>query len=129
MGHVKVSLFSLWKGIYLGNGSEATSINLQETYGGNFPKDPEISFEKLAISTFQCTVQERSRNSTSRCTESSYLLPMEDDGIQLPIIAVNLVMANIPYNSNEFDNICGESGKDPSFKVLMHYIYIGWPCE
>ena len=56
-------------------------------------------------------------------------LPMEEDGIQLPIIAVNLVTANIPYSSNELDNICKETGKDPTLNVLMHYINIGWPCE
>ena len=53
------------------------------------------------------------------------LLPIVEDGIQLPIIAMNLVTANIPYSSNELDNLCGETGKDP----LMHYINIGWPCE
>ena len=65
MGHGKVPLFSIWKGIHLGNGSKATSINLQETDGGNFPKDPEVNSEKLPISTFQCSIQERSGNSTS----------------------------------------------------------------
>ena len=54
---------------------------------------------------------------------------MEENGIQLPIIAVNLVTANIPYSSNEMVNICAESAKDPTFKVLMHYINTGWPCE
>ena len=56
-------------------------------------------------------------------------LPMEEDGIQLPIIAVNLVTANIPYSSNVLDNIHEELAKDPTFKVLMHYINIGWPFE
>ena len=56
-------------------------------------------------------------------------LPMEEDGIQLPIIAVNLVTVNIPYSSNELENTCGELAKDPTFKVLMHYINIDWPCE
>ena len=65
MGHRKVPLFSLWKGIHLGNGSKAISIHLQEAYGGNFPKDPKISSEKLPISTFQCIVQERSGHCTS----------------------------------------------------------------
>ena len=54
---------------------------------------------------------------------------MEEDGIQLPIIAVNLVTANIPYSSNVLDNIHQESAKDPTLKVLMHYIKIGRPCE
>ena len=56
-------------------------------------------------------------------------LPMEEDGIQLPIIAVNQVMANIPYSSNELDQICGETRKDPTLKLLMHYISDGWPVE
>ena len=53
------------------------------------------------------------------------LLPMEEDGIQLPIIAVNLVTVNIPYSFNELDNI----HEVPTIKVLMHYISTGWPCE
>ena len=56
-------------------------------------------------------------------------LPMEEDGIQLPIIAVNLVTANIPYSSNELYIICEETRKDPTIKLLMHYVSTGWPCE
>ena len=56
-------------------------------------------------------------------------LPMEENGIQLPIIAVNLVTASIPHNSNVLHNIQQKSAKDPTFKVLMHYINIGWPFE
>ena len=41
-------------------------------------------------------------------------LPMEEDGIQLPIIAVNQVTANIPYSSNELDQICEETRKYPT---------------
>ena len=54
---------------------------------------------------------------------------MEEDGIQLPIIAVDLVTAKIPYSSNILDTICQELGKDPTFKVLIHHIDVGWPCE
>ena len=56
-------------------------------------------------------------------------LPMEEDGIQLPIIAVSLVTVNIPYSSNELTIICEETRKDPTIKLLMHYIGTGWPCE
>ena len=56
-------------------------------------------------------------------------LPMEEDGIQLPIIAVNLVTVNMPYSSNKLGNICEETRKDHLIKVLMHYISTGWPCE
>ena len=55
--------------------------------------------------------------------------PMEEDGIQLPIIAVNLVPANIPYSSNELTIIHEETRKDPTIKLLMDYINVGWPCE
>ena len=56
-------------------------------------------------------------------------LPMEEDGIQLPIIAVNQVTANIPYSSNELDQIHEETRKDPTLKLLMHYILAEWPCD
>ena len=56
-------------------------------------------------------------------------LPMEEDGIQLPIIAVNFVTVNIPYSSNELDVIHEETRKHPTVKILMHYISTGWPCE
>ena len=42
---------------------------------------------------------------------------MEEDGIQLPIIAVNLVTVNVPYSSNKLDNIHEETRKDPTIKV------------
>ena len=50
---------------------------------------------------------------------------MEEDGIQLPIIVVN----QVTYSSNELDQICEETRKDPTLKFLMHYISIGWPCD
>ena len=56
-------------------------------------------------------------------------LPMEEDGTQLPIIAVNMVTANIPYWSNELDNIHEETRKDSTLTILKHYINMGWPCE
>ena len=56
-------------------------------------------------------------------------LPMEEDGIQLSIIAVNHVTANIPYTSNELYQIHEETRKNPTLKLLMHYISVGWPCD
>ena len=56
-------------------------------------------------------------------------MPVKEDGIQLLIIAVNLVTMNIPYSLNELDNIFEETRKDPTIKFLMHYISTGWPCE
>ena len=42
---------------------------------------------------------------------------------------MNQVTANIPYSSNELDLIHEETRKDPAFKLLMHNILIGWPCD
>ena len=57
------------------------------------------------------------------------ILPMEEDRIQLPIIAVKLVTVNIPYSSNELDIFHEETSKDPTIKLLMYYTNVGWPCE
>ena len=38
-------------------------------------------------------------------------LPMEKDGIKLPIIAVNQLTANIPYSSNDLDQIHVKQGR------------------
>ena len=56
-------------------------------------------------------------------------LPMEDDGIKLPIFSFNQMTANIPYSSNELHQIHEETRKDPTPKLLMHCISIGWPCD
>ena len=56
-------------------------------------------------------------------------LPTEEDGIQLPIIAVNQVTVNIPYSSNDLDQNREETRKDPTLKLLMYYILDGWPVE
>ena len=56
-------------------------------------------------------------------------LPMEEYGIQLPIIAVNQITVNIPHSSNDLDQICEEIRKDPILKLLMYYILNGWPHE
>ena len=55
--------------------------------------------------------------------------PVEEDGIQLPIVAVNLITSNIPVSSTEIDLIHEETSKDPTFTLLKHYIHMGWPSE
>ena len=55
--------------------------------------------------------------------------PVEEDGIQLPIVAVNLITSNIPVSSSEIDLICGETAKDPTLNLLRHYIHMGWPID
>ena len=53
--------------------------------------------------------------------------PVEEDGIQLPIVAVNLITSNIPVSSTEIELIHEESSKDPTLTLLRHYIHMGWP--
>ena len=49
-------------------------VSIYKKHMEKFPKDPEIDSEKLPIPTFQCTIQERSENSTSRCTKLCYTI-------------------------------------------------------
>ena len=69
LGNGKVPLFSLWERIHSGNRPETACVNLQEVHGGNFSQDPEIGGKKFSIPAFECEVQERSENSTGRCSE------------------------------------------------------------
>ena len=55
--------------------------------------------------------------------------PVEEDGIQLPIVAVNLITSSIPVSSSEIDLICGETARDPTLNLLRHYIHMGWPVD
>ena len=55
--------------------------------------------------------------------------PVEEDGIQLPIVAVNLITSNIPVSSTEIESIHEESTKDPTLNLLRHYIHMGWPID
>ena len=55
--------------------------------------------------------------------------PVEDDGIQLPIVAVNLITSNLPVSSTEIELIHEETSKDPTLTLLRHYIHMGWPND
>ena len=55
--------------------------------------------------------------------------PVEEDGFQLPIVAVNLIMSTLPVSSTEIDLICEETSKDPTLTLLRHYIHMGWPND
>ena len=51
--------------------------------------------------------------------------PVEEDGIQLPIVAVNLITSKLPVSSTEIELICEETTKDPTLTLLRHYINMG----
>ena len=55
--------------------------------------------------------------------------PVEQDRIQLPIVAVNLITSNLPVSSTEIDLICAEISEDPTLTLLRHYIDVGWPND
>ena len=55
--------------------------------------------------------------------------PVEEDGIQLPIVAVNLIISNLPVSSTEIELIHEETSKDPTLTLLRHYIHMGWPND
>ena len=57
------------------------------------------------------------------------LTPVEEDGIQLPIVAVNLITSNLPVSSTEIELIHEETSKDPTLTLLRHYIHMGWPID
>ena len=48
-GMEKFHYFLYGKGIHTRDQSKASSFHLQETHGGDFPKDPEIDCQKLSI--------------------------------------------------------------------------------
>ena len=55
--------------------------------------------------------------------------PVEEDGIQLPIVAVNLITSSIPVSSSEIEMIHGETARDMTLNLLRHYIHVGWPVD
>ena len=55
--------------------------------------------------------------------------PVEEDGIQLPIVAVNIITSNLPVSSTEIELIHEETSKDPTLTLLRHYIHMGWPND
>ena len=55
--------------------------------------------------------------------------PVEEDGIQLPIVAVNLITSSVPVSSSEIEMIRGETARDTMLNLLRHYIHVGWPVD
>ena len=55
--------------------------------------------------------------------------PVEEDGIQLPIVAVNLITSSVPVSSSEIEMIRGETARDMTLNLLRHYIHVGWPVD
>ena len=129
LGNGKVPLLPVWKEIYLGDRSEATSIDLQEAYGGNLSKNSEVSSEKLSIPALPCQVQERCGNSIGRCSQQG---DTSTHGRRWNKPAHNCNEPGYSKYSVQFqklDQIWVETRKDPILNLLIHYISNGWPCD
>ena len=129
LGHGEIPLLSLWEGIHTGDQSKASSFHLQETHGGDFPR-----IQRLIVRNFPCEpfdVQYKKGveiplvDVLSRVTPT----PVEEDGIQLPIVAVNLITSNLPVSSTEIELIHEETTKDPTLTLMRCYIHMGWPND
>ena len=128
--HGKIPQLPIWKGIYLGNGFEAQLVSSYKKHMLEIsPRIPRLVVRSFPYQPFD--VQYRKGMDISLPDALSHVTPltMDEDGIQLQIIAVHLVTVNIPYSSNELDNIHEETRKDSTLTILMHYISMGWPCE
>ena len=55
--------------------------------------------------------------------------PLEEDGIQLSIVAVNIITSNLSVSSTEIELICEETSKDTTLTLLGCYIHMGWPND
>ena len=129
MGNGKVPLLPVWQAVHIGDQPETIGGNLQEALGGDLFRIQCLVVRSFPYQHFNVRYRKDVEipldDTLSRVTP----LPTEEDGIQLPIIAVNQVTSNIPYSSNDLDQIHEETRKDPMLKLLMHYICERWPCE
>ena len=129
LGNGEVSLLPLWQTVYLGDRPETIGGYLQEAHGGNLSQDTTSHSKKLSVPTLDVQYRRGTEIPLADALSRVTPLPTEEDGIQLPIIAVNEITANIPCSSNDLDQIREETRKDPMLKLLMHYIAEGWPRE
>ena len=131
------TIWGMEKFHYFLYGKEFTLETVQKSLVSIYRKHiVEISprIQRLIVRSFPCKpfdVQYRKgveiplEDALSRVTPT----PVEEDGIQLPIVAVNLIMSNLPVSSTEIDLICEETSKDPTPTLLRHYIHMGWPND
>ena len=131
LGHGKVPLLSVWEGVQFTLETDQKPLvliyrkhivelspRIQRLIVRSFPYQPfDVQYRK--------GMEIPLGDALSRVTPT----PVEEDGIQLPIVAVNLITSNVPVSSTEIDLICEETSKDPIFTLLKQYIHMGWPSE
>ena len=94
------------------------------------PRIQRLVVRSFPYQPFNIQYRRGKEDSTGRCALSRVSpTPVEEDGIQLPIVGVNLITSNIPVSSSEIDLIHGETAKDPTLNLLRHYIHMGWPVD
>ena len=128
-GYGKVPLLPLWKGFHLET-DQKTPVFIYKKYMVEIsPRIQRLVARSFPYQPFNVTYRKGVEIPLADALSCVTLLPMEEGGIKLPIITVNLVTVNIPYSSNELDNIHEDTRKDPTIKILMHYISTGRPCD
>ena len=85
------------------------------TYGKHMveisPKIQRLVVRSLLYQPFEVVYRKGVKIPLADALSHIKSFPMEEDGIQLENTAVNLVIMNIPYSSNELDNIPKKVGK------------------
>ena len=73
------------------------------------PRIPRLIIRSFPYQLFNVQYKKRMEiplaDALSRVTPT----PVEEDGIQLPIVAVNLITSNLPVSSTEIELICEET--------------------
>ena len=102
-------------------------------YGKQFTLETDQKPQRLVVRSFPYQpfdVQYRRGKEIPLADALSRVSPTPvEDGIQLPIVAVNLITSSIPVSSSEIELIHGETARDPTLNLLRHYIHMGWPVD
>ena len=122
MGNGKVPLLPVWQEFTLATDHKPLVVIYKKHMVEISPRIQHLVVRSFPYQPFNVRYRKRVEIPLADALSRVIPLPMEEDGIQLPIIAVNQVMVNIPYSSNKLDQICEETRKDAMLKLLMHYI-------
>ena len=116
LGYGEIPLFfSMEKHFIAWDWSEASCLHLQETHGRYFTQDTKIGCEKLSIPAVALNVLITRRGKDIPLADALSRVsptPVEEGGIQLPIITVNLITSSVPVSTSEIEMIREETARD-----------------
>ena len=93
------------------------------------PRIQRLAVRSFPYQPFDVQYRKGMENPLADTLSRVTLTPVEEDGIQLPIVAVNLITSNLPVSSTEIELIHEETSKDPTLTLLRCYIHMGWPND